>query len=892
MRSDKKDIRKVRMNNLLFGTTTVTTACLYYGLRLGNVLYHSEQEIGLFEAMASSVETIFSQPLALFPSDLGSVLIFLTVALIADIYMLNEYIILEGAIDDAQGDAAFEENFRQYDKEFCFDPKIALPIMGKKVNKRTTYMLDAKDDEEEHKKVIRQDMDLNRREKRRAERMLKNKKLTPELVEMYLLTFSKKYRAIYECRMQSQIYAQGLYLGLNGSWTQRNANAIVFGASGAGKSRFFLKPNILQANGCFIVTDPSGDIMQGLGGFLKLMGYTVKCFNVQDMTESCRFNPLYYVRKTTDIPIIVNTLIENTRGENVKPGGGDPFWDKATQSLLCAIIGYLFEVCPIEQRNFANVLEILNMAQIDEGATEFGDNDFDKLFKELGKADPSSYAYLNYKVFKQAPAKTALNVLISTGVLLSQYIGIHEFNNLTFKDELELDKIGDEKYALFLNIPQEDTTYSWITAMLYSTVFRLMYAKGNKRMKDEGLDNPELKIPVRFLIDECANVGKIPNLDKILATCRKYRLSVVPIFQNYSQVVQVYGKEIANNIISNCDTFVFLGGSDDETLKIVCNHLGKETVQTLSYGNSKGKMASTSVNKQSVGKELMSRINVEQMSNAMCLVFIRALKPFKVHKYKLEEHPNYRYTAEANKKYLFKNPFVLKYDDEEIEEIRVKRKGEDGYIKPKVVDSARKRALDIQMEKDHARKLHILEVWKKENPKGTIEEALKFLPLSPAELMELWAEGTPMKSYNVTPSEVQPSDQSMTEEREAKLQSETVPELQSTRLLENLKVENTTIIGAYAPAYEFDMVTDFKLPNPNEEKKENSTSSKEKSPSKDQTGKEANTEPEKEEDEGYISNWAREAEESADHAADMAEIMAEFANINFAEMVDITDDLG
>lgn len=324
------------------------------------------------------------------------------------------------------------------------------------------------------------------------------------------------------------------------------------------------------------------------------------------------------------------------------------------------------------------------MAQIDEGATEFGDNDFDKLFKELGKADPSSYAYLNYKVFKQAPAKTALNVLISTGVLLSQYIGIHEFNNLTFKDELELDKIGEEKYALFLNIPQEDTTYSWITAMLYSTVFRLMYAKGNKRMKDEGL-------------------------------------SVVPIFQNYSQVVQVYGKEIANNIISNCDTFVFLGGSDDETLKIVCNHLGKETVQTLSYGNSKGKMASTSVNKQSVGKELMSRINVEQMSNAMCLVFIRALKPFKVHKYKLEEHPNYRYTAEANKKYLFKNPFVLKYDDEEIEEIRVKRKDEEGYIKPKVIDSARKRALDIQMEKEHARKLHILEVWKKENPKGTPE---------------------------------------------------------------------------------------------------------------------------------------------------------------------------
>ena len=825
MRNDKKDIRKVRLNNLIFGTTTVTTACFYYGLRIGNIIHQSEQEIGLFEAMATSMEEILAKPFALFPSDWGSVLIFLTVALIVDIYMLNEYIIREGAIDDAQGDAAFEENFSQYDKEFCFDPKIALPIMGKKVNKRNTYMLDARDDEEEHKKVIRKNMELNRRERRRAEKMLK-KKLTPKQLQRRLKTFSKKYRAIYECRMQSQIYAQGLYLGLNGSWTQRNANAIVFGASGAGKSRFFLKPNILQANGCFIVTDPSGDIMQGLGGFLKLMGYTVKCFNVQEMTESCRFNPLYYVRKTTDIPIIVNTLIENTRGENTKPGGGDPFWDKATQSLLCAIIGYLFEVCPIEQRNFSNVLEILNMAQISEGATELGDNDFDSLFKELGKADPSSYAYLNYRVFKQAPAKTALNVLISTGVLLSQYIGIHEFNNLTFKDELELDKIGEEKYALFLNIPQEDTTYSWITAMLYSTVFRLMYAKGNKRMKEEGLDNPELKIPVRFLIDECANVGKIPNLDKILATCRKYRLSVVPIFQNYSQVVQVYGKEIANNIISNCDTFVFLGGSDDETLKIVCNHLGKETVQTLSYGNSKGKMASTSVNKQSVGKELMSRINVEQMSNAMCLVFIRALKPFKVHKYKLEDHPHYRYTAEADKKYIFKNPFNLKYDDEEIEGIRVKRKGEDGYIQPKVVDSARKRALDIQTEKEHARKLHILEVWKKENPKGTIEEALKFLPLNPAELMELWAEGTPMKSYNVKPSDMIPSDESLSLEKEEKLQAETVPELEESSKYDSLSLnltlnlDNSTIIEAYAPAYEFDLVTDFQLPHPNEEKKE------------------------------------------------------------------------
>ena len=809
MKKNKKDAQKVRLDNLIFGISTVTIGCLYYGLRLGNIIYHSLEKVSLLEAMTISIERIFVRPFQLFPSDIGSVLIFLIIALIADIYMFNEYMIRDGVVDDAQGDAAFEDNFHQYDKEFCFNPKIALPIMGKKINRYTTYMLDTKHNEEEHKKVIRCNMELNRREKRREKRLLKKKKLTPEQAELYRLSFSKKYRAIYECRMQSQIYAQGLYLALDGSWTQRNMNAVVFGASGSGKSRFFLKPNILQVNACFIVTDPSGDIMQSVGVFLQISGYTVKCLNVQEMTESCRFNPLYYIRKTTDIPIIVNTLIENTRGENTKPGGGDPFWDKATQSLLCAIIGYLFEVCPIEQRNFANVLEILNMVQIEEGTTEGGDNDFDKLFKALGEADPSSYAYLNYKVFKQAPAKTALNVLISTGVLLSQYIGIHEFNNLTYKDELELDKIGEEKYALFLNIPQEDTTYSWITAMLYSTVFRLMYAKGNQRMKDEGLDNPELKIPVRFLIDECANVGKIPNLDKILATCRKYRLSVVPIFQNYSQVIQVYGKEIANNIISNCDTFVFLGGSDDETLKIVCNHLGKETVQTLSYGNSKGKMVSTSINKQSVGKELMSRINVEQMSNAMCLVFIRALKPFKVHKYKLEEHPNYRYTAEVDKKYMFSNPFKLIYDDEQIERIRIKRKNEDGYIQPKVVESARKRAYDIQVAKEREEKIGILKEWRCEHPLGTMEEALKELSLTAADIRELWEIGTEKQLNKVRAEEIKPSELSMTLEQEEKLKMETVPQLQQEDIFNNLKLESITIQGIYAPAYEFDIVGEF-----------------------------------------------------------------------------------
>ena len=339
------------------------------------------------------------------------------------------------------------------------------------------------------------------------------------------------------------------------------------------------------------------------------------------------------------------------------------------------------------------------MNNLDEHANEAMETDFDRLFQALGDANPALYAYHQYLTFKKAPAKTALNILISTAVLISQYVDIPEFNNLTYKDELELDMLGEEKMVLFLNIPLADRTYSWISAMLFSITFILLYRKGKERMEKEGLTEPELKVPVYCLIDECRNIGKIPNLSEYLATCRKYRLSIMPIFQNYSQIVELYAKEGANSIIGNCDTTIFLGGSDSDTLKIICEHLGKETVKTLSFGLSKGKMSSTSTNKQDAGRELMSRIQVEQMNNTECLVFIRSLRPFKVKKYRLDKHPNYRYTAEADSKNLRPTPYLLEYCDEGIEEVRVKAPGEEGYTIPAVVDSARKRALEVEKRK-------------------------------------------------------------------------------------------------------------------------------------------------------------------------------------------------
>ena len=724
MRSRKKDVEKNRRVSLAMYVGIVTVSCLYAGLQLG-ATYREMEEPNLFGAFAGLGEHITSHPFRLFPTDALMVGIFLFVAVMINLYLYNEYLRVSQAVYDAHGDAAFEDNLEQYNREFLYNPKIVAAVEGKTVtDKLAPY-------NEEHKRVLRH---------------------TP----------GKK--AIEECRKKAFILAKDLYLALDGKWTQRNWNIMVFGASGAGKTRYFISPNLLQLYGCYIITDPSGEEEQNYGEVLVRNGYTIKRFSTDDMTKSDRFNPLYYIRTTSDILVIVNVLLENTQEGDRKGGGDSDFWRKSTQALLCCIIGYLVEVLPMEQRNFSNVLEILRMNNLSEHADTDEETDFDRMFQALGEANPASYAYHQYLTFKKAPAKTALNILISTAVLISQYVDIPEFNNLTYKDELELDKLGEEKMVLFLNIPLADRTYSWITAMLFSVIFILLYRKGKERMEAEGLTNPELKVPVRCLIDECRNIGKIPNLGEYLATCRKYQISIVPIFQNYSQIVEVYGKEGANSIIGNCDTTIFLGGSDADTLKIICDRLGKETVKTLSFGQSKGKMSSVSTNKQDAARELMSRIQVEQMSNTECLVFIRALRPFKVKKYSLEEHPNYKYTAEADSGYLRKAEYCLEYNDEEIEAVRVKSVGEEGYIKPPVVDSARRRAQEVERKK-----------------KAVAEKAQE-------------------------KAELQISDETKTKEQMARdlAEKESFSAQDQTEKLGKLKVSQMKILDSFDPMYEFE----------------------------------------------------------------------------------------
>lgn len=720
----KKKLRK----NFLLNSLVFMLFCLYCFCVFGGAVYKSGGD--LVDGMTYFTENITQCLIFFLPCNWIYPFIGFLVGGFIDLTLFEDYMRRKDAVDNPHGDAAFTTDYDAFNAAFVNDAQII-----KKASKHEVkgYY----DDDDGHKYIV-------------------TEKIPKKLQE--------------KCYQNTQIYAENVSMSINGKWCQRNANALIFGASGAGKTRFFLKPNILQANASYIVTDPSGDIMQGLGAFLRKEGYIVKCLNVDNMNKSCRFNPLYYIRDQKDIPTIAKCLMENTKDS--KKSAGDPFWDQATLALLAAIFGYLFEVEPIEKRNFYNTLNFLLKAPQDENATETTLTEFDEMFVKLGEKNPNSYAYQQYKTFKTAPTKTALSVLISTTVMFSTYL-VDDFNNLTYKDELDLDKVGtapfvdkngnpmekilrdrngdpmqeivtdingkplrdeagnilyqdrkvpytlkeieadpelremlqrDEngypvegepyKIALFLCIPQGDTTYNWIVGMLYSVLFDKIYKAGSQRMADIGIGDPELAYPVRFLIDECANIGKIPYLSERLATCRKYRLSVVPIFQNYSQVKTIY-KDDANSIVGNCDTMLFLGGADPETLKIVTGHLGKETIKFLTNNfNKQGRGGSMGTNIQLTGRDLMTAFQVEQMKNSECLVFIRAVKPFRDKKYPLQNHPNFKYTAEANKKeYRFVNPFVLQYDGNEMEDIRMKFVGEEGYIEPKEVDSARSRAM-------------------------------------------------------------------------------------------------------------------------------------------------------------------------------------------------------
>ena len=421
----------------------------------------------------------------------------------------------------------------------------------------------------------------------------------------------------------------------------RNKNVLVVGGSGSGKTRFWLKPNLLQCHSSYVVTDPKGTIVLECGQAMLKNGYKVKVLNTINFKKSMHYNPFAYVHSEKDILKLVTTLMTNTKGEG---SGGDPFWEKSERLLLTALIAYLHYEAPVEEQNFATLLEMLNTMQVLEDDEEY-QNPVDLLFEELGKKKPNSFAVRQYKLYKLAAGKTAKSILISCGARLAPF-DIQELRDLTMYDELALDTLGDKKTALFLIMSDTDSTFNFLISMVYTQLFNLLCDKA------DDVYGGKLPIHVRCLIDECANIGQIRNLEKLVATIRSREISACLVLQAQSQLKALY-KDNCDTIIGNCDSSVFLGGKEPTTLKELSAALGKETIDTFNTGESRGREVSHSLNYQKLGKELMSQDELAVLNGGKCILQLRGVRPFLSDKYDITKHPNYKYLSDANPKNAF-----------------------------------------------------------------------------------------------------------------------------------------------------------------------------------------------------------------------------------------------
>ena len=447
-------------------------------------------------------------------------------------------------------------------------------------------------------------------------------------------------------------------------YNARNKNVLIIGGSGSGKTRFWLKPNLLQCNSekypvSFVVTDPKGSVVVECGHALEHFGYRIKLFNTINFKKSMHYNPFEYIHSEKDILKLVNTLIANTKGEGK---AGDDFWVKAETLLYCALIGYIHYEAPPEEQNFATLIEFINAMEVREDDEDF-QNPVDLMFEDLKKKKPNHFAVRQYAKYLLADGKTAKSILISCGARLACF-DIQEVRDITMYDELELDTLGDEKTALFLMMSDTDATFNFLISMIYSQLFNLLCEKA------DDVYGGRLPVHVRCLIDEAANIGQIPNLEKLVATIRSREISACLILQAKSQLKALY-KDNADTIIGNMDSQIFLGGTEPSTLKDLAEALGKETIDTYNTGESKGREESHSLNYQKLGKDLMTRDELAVMEGSKCILQLRGVRPFLSDKYDLTQHPNYKYTADYNKKYTF--------DIEKFLDRRLKLRAKDEY---------------------------------------------------------------------------------------------------------------------------------------------------------------------------------------------------------------------
>ena len=428
--------------------------------------------------------------------------------------------------------------------------------------------------------------------------------------------------------------------------TARNKNVLVIGGSGSGKTRFWLKPNLMQCNSekypcSFVVTDPKGSVVVECGKMLRRFGYRIKIFNTINFKKSMHYNPFAYIHSEKDILKLVTCLISNTKGDGKT---GDEFWQKAETLLYCALIGYIHYEAPVEEQNFATLIEMLNSMEVREDDEEF-ENAVDLMFKELAKEKPDHFAVRQYAKYRLAAGKTLKSILVSCGARLAPF-DIEELREVTAYDELELDTLGDRKTALFLIMSDTDASFNFLISMIYSQLFNLLCEKA------DDVYGGRLPVHVRCLIDEAANIGQIPQLEKLVATIRSREISACLILQAQSQLKALY-KDNADTIIGNMDSRLFLGGSEPTTLKELSTALGKETIDTFNTSESRGRETSHSLNYQKLGKELASVDELAVLDGGKCILQLRGVRPFLSEKYDITKHPNYKYLSDADRRNTF-----------------------------------------------------------------------------------------------------------------------------------------------------------------------------------------------------------------------------------------------
>ena len=447
----------------------------------------------------------------------------------------------------------------------------------------------------------------------------------------------------------------------------RNKNILVIGGSGSGKTRFFCKPSLLQAHSSYVVTDPKGTLLPEIGTFLVRKKYRIKCLNLINFKKSMKYNPLSYIRSEKDILKLVNALIMNTKGEGEK--SSEDFWVKAERLYYSALIGYIWYEAPEEERNFTMLLDLINASEVRENDENY-QSPVDILFAKLAEKEPDHFAVRQYRKFKMATGKTLKSILVSCGARLAPF-DIKELRDLMETDELELDTLGDEKTVLFVILSDTDSTFNFVAALMYSQLFNLLCDKA------DDLYGGRLPVHVRLILDEFANIGQIPNFDKLIATIRSREISASIILQSQSQLKTIY-KDAADTIAGNCDSTLFLGGKEKSTLKEISELLGKETIDLSNQSENRGSQVSYGLSYQKLGKELMSQDELAVMDGGKCIYMLRGVRPFLSEKYDLTKHPNYRYTADADPKNLFdmerymkRHPKVKPTDAFEVYEINL-----------------------------------------------------------------------------------------------------------------------------------------------------------------------------------------------------------------------------